>query len=111
MNKIFVYGAFMTNGRYYEHYIKGNKFVGKGYIEGYTRYFLGGLHGILPEDGKQVPGEVYESDPAMLAKMNHLLNNGTVFTRKMVDVVMENGETLQAETYIWTGSVYKVETN
>lgn len=110
MDKIFVYGTFTTNGRYYQHYVQGHKFLGKGFIKGYTKYFLGGLYGILPEEGKSVAGEVYESDPAMLAKLDHIMNNDTVFSRKFVDVEMENGGNLQAETYVWNGSVYKCET-
>jgi gamma-glutamylcyclotransferase (GGCT)/AIG2-like uncharacterized protein YtfP len=61
------------------------------------------LDGILPEKGEHVQGEVYEVDPAALAKLDFLHNNGTVFTRRIVDVELENGETLQVDAYIWNG--------
>ncbi len=105
MMKVFVYGSFMQNGRYNQYCFQGQTFLGKGCIKGYTKYILGGIHGILPEKGKGVQGEVYEIDPATLNRLDFLMNNGPAFTRKIVDVEMENGETLQAEVYIWNGSV------
>jgi gamma-glutamylcyclotransferase (GGCT)/AIG2-like uncharacterized protein YtfP len=103
MITVFVYGGLMRNGRYHQHYLQGNKFLGKANIEGYTKYILGGLHGIFPEKGKLVQGEVYEIDPATLAKLDFHYNNGTMFNRSNADVELENGETLPAEVYIWNG--------
>jgi gamma-glutamylcyclotransferase (GGCT)/AIG2-like uncharacterized protein YtfP len=103
MIKVFVYGTLMTKGHYHRHYLQGKTFLGKGFINEYKKYILGGLHGILPEKGERVQGEVYEVDPAALAKLDFLHNYGTMFTRKIIDVELENGETLQADTYIWNG--------
>ncbi|MGI6434439.1 MAG: gamma-glutamylcyclotransferase family protein [Syntrophomonadaceae bacterium] len=104
--KFFVYsGSFMKNGRYHQYYLQGKTFLGKGFIEGYAKYILGSLHGILPEEGKRVQGEVYDIDPETLAKMDFLMNAETAFNKGVVDVELENGETLQAETYIWNGTV------
>ncbi len=105
MIKVFVYGTFTRGGRYHQYCLQGKKFLGKGFIEGYTKYILGGLHGILPEKGKRVQGEVYEIDPATLTRLDFIMNNGPAFTRRIVDVELENDETLQAEVYIWNGSV------
>ncbi|MDD3364167.1 MAG: gamma-glutamylcyclotransferase [Syntrophomonas sp.] len=105
MIKVFVSGSLMTNGRYHQYYLQGKIFLGKGFINEYKRYILGGLDGILPEKGERVQGEVYEVDPAALAKLDFLYNHGTYFTRRIVDVELENGETLQADVYIWNGSV------
>jgi len=107
MIKVFVYGSFMRNGRYHQHYLQGTTFLGDGFIEGYKKYILGGLSGILPEEGERVQGEVYEIEPAKLAKLDFFQNYGTTFTRGMVDVKLGNGATLPAEAYIWTGSVGK----
>lgn len=98
-----MYGSFMTGGRYHQYYLQGKTFLGKGFINGYKKYILGGLHGIFPEKGERVQGEVYEVDPAALAKLDFLHNIGTHFTRGIVDVDLENGETLQTEAYIWNG--------
>ena len=103
MITVFVYGGLMRNCRYHQHYLQGQKFLGKAFIEGYKKYILGGLHGILPEEGTLVQGEVYEIDPAALAKLDFHHDNGTMFTRSIVGVELENGETLPAEVYIWNG--------
>jgi len=101
--KVFVYGSLMTNRRYHQYYLQGKIFLGKGFINEYKRYILGGMDGILPEKGERVQGEVYEVDQAALAKLDFFHNNGTIFNREIVDVELENGETLQADAYIWNG--------
>lgn len=50
-------------------------------------------------------GEVYEIDQPTLARLDFLMNHGTAFTRRMVDVEMENREILAAEVYVWNGRV------
>ncbi len=105
MISVFVYGGLMKNGRYHQHYLQGSTFLGQAYIDGYAKYILGGLHGILPEEGKLVQGEVYEIDPATLAKLDFHHNYGTMFDRSILEVKLENGETLPAEVYIWNGRV------
>lgn len=104
MIKVFVYGSLMTNRHYHQYYLQGKILLGKGIINEYKRYILGGgLDGILPEKGESVQGEVYEIDQAALAKLDFLHDNGTLFNRRIVDVELENGGTLQAEAYIWNG--------
>lgn len=103
MIKVFVYGSLVTDGRYHQYYLQGQNFLGKGFLSDYKKYILGGLHGILPEKGERVQGEVYEVDPAALHKLDFLHNNTIMFSRRIVDVEMENGEALQAETYVWNG--------
>jgi gamma-glutamylcyclotransferase (GGCT)/AIG2-like uncharacterized protein YtfP len=104
MIKVFVYGSLITEGRYHQHYLQGKIFLGKGFLNEYKKYIVGGgLNGILAENGEGVQGEVYEVDPAALAKLDFLHNNGTLFTRIVVDVELENGEFVEAETYAWTG--------
>lgn len=107
MIKVFVYGSLVKDSRYHQHYLQGKTFLGKGFIEGYKKYILGGVHGAIPEEGERVQGELYEIDPAALDKLDFFHNFGTAFTRRIIDVELENGETLQAETYIWNGSVSK----
>ena len=102
MIKVFVYGRLMKNGHYHQHYLQGRTFLGKGFIEGYTKYVLSGLHGIRPKEGEQVQGELYEIDPATLAKLD-FLQNSDCFTRSIVAVELENGDTFPAEAHIWKG--------
>lgn len=107
MTKVFVYGSLIQGARYHQYYLQGKTFLGKAFIEGYKKYILGGVHGILPNNGGKVQGEVYEIDQSTLAKLDFFHNVGNGFTRSIVDVELENGETLQVETYIWNGSVNK----
>jgi len=103
MITVFVYGGLVRNGRYHQHYLHGKTFLGKAFIEGYTKYILGGLHGIRPKDGERVQGEVYEIDADTLAKLDFHHDIGTMFSRSIADVELESGETLPAEVYIWNG--------
>lgn len=108
MSRYFIYGAsFSEKGRYYQYYLQGNTFLGRGVIEGYHKYILGGIDGILPEEGEQVQGEVYELDQTAVSRLDFLFNYDTKFRKEFVDVKMENGETLQAQAYVWNGAVSK----
>ncbi len=100
MIKIFVYGSLMSDRRYNQYYLQGKPFLGKAYVNDYKKYILGGgMDGIYPEKGGRVQGEVYEVDPAALAKLD-FLHTDAIYTRMVVDVELENGETVQAEAYI-----------
>ncbi len=108
MSKYFIYGtSFTDNGRYHHYYLQGNTFLGKGYIEGYYKYILGGIDGMIPEEGGSVQGEVYELDQKSISRLDFLFNYDTKFRKEVVDVKLENGETLQAEAYVWNGAVSK----
>lgn len=105
MTKVFVYGRLTTNGFYNEHYLKGQTLLGTGTIDDYRSYIIGGLQGIVPREGFQVQGEVYEVDEKALGRLDHLHNIGTVFNRSFVDIRLDNGEILPAEVYILIGNV------
>jgi len=108
VSKYFIYGAsFSEKGRYHQYYLQGNTFLGQGSIEGYHRYILGGIDGIIPEEGGKVQGDVYDIDQATISKLDFLFNYDTKFRKEVVDVKLENGETLQAEAYVWNGAVAK----
>ena len=107
MIKVFVYGTFMRNGRYHQYYLQGKTFLGQGFIEGYKQYNLGGLYGMVPEKGERVLGELYEIDPATLAKLDFFQSSDNHFIRSTYAVALENGASTPAEAYMWTGSVGK----
>ena len=100
MIQYFAYGSFLTGSRYHQYYLGDQKFLGKGAVEGYKRYIFGGLHGIYPHPGELVQGEVYEIDPKALHKLEFMHNN---FTLATVDIEMEDGQTIAAQTFIWNG--------
>lgn len=104
MTKVFVYGRLMAGYHYHQHYLQGKTFLGTGVVNDYKSYMLGGgLQGIVPEKGEHVDGEVYEVDQKTLDKLDLLHNNGERFNRRMVDVELENGESLQTEVYVLNG--------
>lgn len=105
MTKVFVYGSLVTGSRYHEYYLQGKTFLGKGCVKGYKKYVLGGLDGARPEQGQCLQGALYEVDSTTLAKLDFLHSHNPLFEIKLVDVELENGEILQAKTYIWNGSV------
>lgn len=103
MTTVFVYGSLMTDRKYNQYYLQGKTFLGKGSVNDYKKYILGGLDGILPEKGERVQGEIYEVDQTALAKLDFFHDIGTMFNRKIVDVEMDNGDNIEAEAYIWKG--------
>lgn len=105
MTRVFVYGRLTTGGFYHQHYLHGQTLLGTGMIDDYKSYIIGGLQGIVPKDGFQVQGEVYEVNQQTLGKLDHLHNIGTAFNRSILDIKMENGEKLPAEVYILIGNV------
>lgn len=104
MSKLFVYGRFMTGGHYHQYYLQGQTLLGKGLVEGYKKYVMGGgLDAILPQTGESTSGEVYEVDQKAIDKMDFLHINSDRFNRGMVEVKLDTGETLKAEAYIMKG--------
>lgn len=80
MIKIFVYGSLMKDGHYHQHYLQGKTFLGKGYINEYKKYFLGGLHGILPKIGGSANlDKVIRSYPCFYSDLLVGLGSGTNF--------------------------------
>ncbi len=105
MIKVFLYGNFMKDYKYNQYYLAGHTFLGSGSVEGFRAYILGSLYGIIPEQEGRVKGEVYEIDEKTLTKLDFFHNLGTTFKRDIVDVELDDGQALQAETYIWNGAV------
>lgn len=100
MIKYFACGSFLTGCRYHQYYLGDQKLLGKATVEGYKRYIFGALHGIYPHPGERVEGEVYEIDSKALHKLENIHVN---FTFSQVDVEMEDGQTIPAQTFIWNG--------
>ncbi len=104
MSKVFVYGRFMTGGHYHQYYLQGQALLGKGWVEGYKKYVMGGgLDAILPQTGERTQGEVYEVDQRTIDKLDFLHLNITRFVKGKVEVALDTGETLAAEAYIMKG--------
>jgi Uncharacterized conserved protein len=101
MSKMFIYGRFMTGGHYHQYYMQGQTFLGRGLVEGYKKYAMGGgLDAILPQADDRTEGEVYEVDQKGMHKLDFLHMNTDRFIKGAVKVELDNGETLEAEAYI-----------
>lgn len=105
MIRVFVYGTLMRGGHYHQQFLTGHKFLGNGVISGYALYGLGSYPGVVPEKGEQVRGEVYGIDWKTLHKIDILEDNGSLYNRKRVRVVLADGRTTRAYVYVWNGPV------
>ncbi len=104
--KFFIYGSsFMKKGRFHQYYLGGKTCLGNGCIDGYTKYILGSVDGIVPKEGERVEGELYDIDQSTVNKMDFIMQDGPIFHKDIVEVELENGEVVQATTYIWNGNV------
>jgi gamma-glutamylcyclotransferase (GGCT)/AIG2-like uncharacterized protein YtfP len=72
MNGVYLiaYGSFRY-GFELHHLVKKHRFVGRGYVEGYELYDLGGYPGAIKGDGVVV-GDVYEIDERTLKLMDEI---------------------------------------
>lgn len=105
MIRVFVYGTLMKGGYYHKQFLSGQKYLGKGIISDYALYDLGHYPGIVPEKGEQVKGEVYGVDWRTLHKIDDLEDKGSLYNRKRVKVMLEDGKFTRAYIYVWNGPV------
>jgi len=105
MIRVFVYGTLMKGGYYHKQFLSGQKYLGKGIISDYALYDLGHYPGIVPEKGEQVKGEVYGVDWRTLHKIDDLEDKCSLYNRKLVKVMLEDGKITRAYIYVWNGPV------
>lgn len=111
MDKVFVYGTLMKGYKYHMDYLAQSEFLGKGEITGFALYAVTSSYpGILPECGERVKGEVYEVDQETLKRIDDLEDEGSLYLRKQVEVLVQ-GEAVFGWVYIWnheTGGTAKI---
>jgi gamma-glutamylcyclotransferase (GGCT)/AIG2-like uncharacterized protein YtfP len=107
MVKLFVYGTLRKSERR-EHLLKKYLFLGYARAKGYLLYDLGKYPGIVEGDG-EVVGEVYEISEKKLKELDWIEGVPDLFRRELIEVVLENGETISAYTYIYNGDVEEGE--
>lgn len=106
MIRVFVYGTLMKGGCYHREFLGGLKYLGKAVIYDYALYDLGSYPGVVEEIGERVQGEIYGVDWKTLRKLDALEDNGSLYNRKRVRVLLEDGTFTRAYVYRWNGSVY-----
>ena len=87
---VFVYGTLMQ-GQRANHMLAGARYAGKCKLHSYAMYHLGRYPGIVPCEGETVFGELYYVNSEMLAAMDDYEEEGSLYLRRTVQVLTEDG--------------------
>lgn len=101
---LFVYGTLMSTNRSNRAYLDDAEYLGKFTLDGYELYDLGSYPGIV-EGTDKVKGELYAVSIDKLADIDRYEGEGYLYTRKMVQVLGEGNEKLNAYTYVYNKPV------
>jgi gamma-glutamylcyclotransferase (GGCT)/AIG2-like uncharacterized protein YtfP len=101
---LFVYGTLMSTNRSNRAYLDDAEYLGKFTLNGYELYDLGSYPGIV-EGNDKVKGELYAVSIDKLADIDRYEGEGYLYTRKMVQVLGEGNEKLNAYTYVYNKPV------
>lgn len=100
---VFVYGTLMQ-GQRANHMLSGARFAGKVQLNDHAMYHLGRYPGIVPCPGETVWGELYYVNAEMLAKMDEYEEEGSLYLRRKVQVLGEDGA-YEAQAYLYNRDV------
>jgi len=101
---LFVYGTLLSTNRSNRTYLDDAEYSGKFTLDGYELYDLGSYPGIV-EGNDKVRGELYAVSIDKLADIDRYEGEGFLYTRKMVQVLGEGNEKLNAYTYVYNKPV------
>ncbi|WAM33566.1 gamma-glutamylcyclotransferase family protein [Caldicellulosiruptor morganii] len=97
---LFVYGSLLSHNSH-NFLLNGCKLIGKAILDGFGLYKVSWYPAIVPKENSKVLGEVYQIDISTLKKIDEFEDEGELYRRKEVEVVLENGNTLKAFTYVY----------
>lgn len=101
---LFVYGTLQRGG--VEHYrLQGAQFAGTAVLRDFALYELGWYPGILKEEGERVSGEAYLDVDPLFPDLDRFEGEGSLYTRRIIKVEMDDGEELEAYAYIYNNPV------
>jgi len=100
---LFVYGTLMK-GHCNDHYLREQKYLGIGKLKNYEMYHVDVYPGIIMNQGDSVVGELYEIDDDVLKTLDIVENEGTLFRREQLNIVLDCNE-LEAHVYVWNKAV------
>lgn len=106
--KFFVYGTLKEGGYFARHFDRLRKSATPGRVEGVDMLDLGGFPGAIPGEGT-ILGEVheYEKEEEVLRGFddiegyNERAPEASLYIRKEVDVVLEDGSKVKASMYFF----------
>jgi len=101
---LFVYGTLMSTNRSNRTYLDDAEYLGKFTLDGYELYDLGSYPGIV-EGNDKVKGELYAVSIDKLDDIDRYEGEGFLYTRKMVQILGEGNEKLNAYTYVYNKPV------
>ncbi|ADQ05456.1 AIG2 family protein [Caldicellulosiruptor owensensis OL] len=97
---LFVYGSLLSHNSH-NYLLNGCKFIGKAVLEGYGLYKVSWYPAIVPKEGSKVLGEVYEVNETLIEKIDNFEDEGELYRRQEVDVILNNGNVFRAWTYVY----------
>ncbi|MBN8626432.1 MAG: gamma-glutamylcyclotransferase [Planctomycetes bacterium] len=111
---VFVYGT-LKRGQRNHHFLAAAEYLGTAFTEPKYRIIDCGPYPALlehpPEEPLAIAGEVYRVDGATLAELDQLEDEGRLYRRAVIEVLMIDGgacsqdpQTLQVWTYFWSGA-------
>ena len=99
MEYVFVYGTLMKNERNH-HLINDDDFVDAAKLENYYMFNLGTYPGISKGEGN-ILGEVYSVDEITLKRLDYLEDEGTLYKKVKVNVILSNNTVISAYAYVY----------
>lgn len=97
---LFVYGTLLSHNSH-NFLLNGCKFIGKAILEGFGLYKVSWYPAILPKENSKVLGEVYQIDPSTLKKIDEFEDEGELYKRKEVEVILNDNRKIKAWAYIY----------
>ncbi len=104
---IFIYGSLMKGRANHQAYLGNSqsRYLGEGVLSGYALYDLGAFPGIRPSAEDRVKGELYEVSRSVLADINRLESEGTLYLLKKAKVAYaDNSAVIPAYTYVYNNT-------
>jgi gamma-glutamylcyclotransferase (GGCT)/AIG2-like uncharacterized protein YtfP len=103
MVRIFVYGT-LRKGECRNYLLEDYRFLGYAKAKGFLLYNIGAFPGMI-EGGGEVVGEVYEIHESLLEKLDLVEGVPDLFCRELIEVTLENGQTISAYAYIYNRKI------
>jgi gamma-glutamylcyclotransferase (GGCT)/AIG2-like uncharacterized protein YtfP len=98
---VFVYGTLMSCHRNH-FYLDETLFLGEGKVEGLALFDVTPhFPGAVRDNSGTVLGEVYEVDFKTFKELDRLESNGYLYLREKFNVLLDNGDVVEAWTYLW----------
>jgi gamma-glutamylcyclotransferase (GGCT)/AIG2-like uncharacterized protein YtfP len=103
MVRIFVYGT-LRKGECRHYLLEDSQFIGYAKAKGFLLYNIGAFPGMVEGSG-EVVGEVYEIHESLLEKLDWVEGVPDLFCRELIEVTLENGQTISAYAYIYNRKI------